>query len=88
MADTPPSPGPQRSLRQEDKRGFLQKLAEFIHPGPDSIAELIGILAEGGIQTRDDLADLAVDELTELTGLEDAQARELIMKAREHWFTA
>ena len=46
MADTPPSPGPQRSLRQEDKRGFLQKLAEFIHPGPDSIDELIGILAE------------------------------------------
>jgi N utilization substance protein A len=50
--------------------------------------ELIGALAEGGIHTRDDLADLAVDELTELTDLEDAQARELIMKAREHWFTA
>ena len=46
VADSPPSSGPQRSLRQEDKRGFLQKLAEFIHPGPDSIAELIGILAE------------------------------------------
>ena len=46
MSDNPPSPGPQRSLRQEDKRGFLQKLAEFIHPGPDSIDELIGILAE------------------------------------------
>lgn len=46
VADNPPSPGPQRSLRQEDKRGFLQKLAEFIHPGPDSIDELIGILAE------------------------------------------
>src|SRR5690606_18200958 len=46
VADFPPSSGPQRSLRQEDKRGFLQKLAEFIHPGPDSIDELIGILAE------------------------------------------
>jgi magnesium and cobalt transporter len=46
VSDNPPSPGPQRSLRQEDKRGFLQKLAEFIHPGPDSIDELIGILAE------------------------------------------
>ena len=46
VADNPPSPRPQRSLRQEDKRGFLQKLAEFIHPGPDSIAELIDILAE------------------------------------------
>jgi magnesium and cobalt transporter len=29
-----------------DKRTFLQKLAEFIHPGPDSTAELIETLAE------------------------------------------
>ena len=46
MADQPPSPGPQRSLRHEDKRGFLQRLAEFIHPGPDSKDELIETLAE------------------------------------------
>jgi magnesium and cobalt transporter len=46
VADIPPSPGPQRSLRHEDKRGFLQKLAEFIHPGPDSKDELIETLAE------------------------------------------
>ena len=46
MADQPPSTGPQRSLRHEDKRGFLQKLAEFIHPGPDSKDELIETLAE------------------------------------------
>ena len=31
---------------REDKRTFLQKLAEFIHPGPDSTAELIETLAE------------------------------------------
>jgi transcription termination/antitermination protein NusA len=49
---------------------------------------LIARLAEGGIHTRDDLADLAVDELTELSGVDEAQARALIMKAREHWFTA
>jgi len=46
VADHPPSPGPQRSLRHEDKRGFLQKLAEFLHPGPDSTDELIETLAE------------------------------------------
>ena len=46
MADHPPSSGPQRSLRHVDKRGFLQKLAEFIHPGPDSKDELIETLAE------------------------------------------
>ena len=49
--------------------------------------ELIGKLAEGGVNTRDDLADLAVDELQELTGLADEPAKVLIMKAREHWFT-
>ena len=46
MAESPPSSGPQRSLRHVDKRGFLQKLAEFIHPGPDSKDELIETLAE------------------------------------------
>ena len=49
--------------------------------------EIIASLADGGIHTRDDLADLAVDELTEMTGIDDAKASELIMKAREHWFT-
>ena len=49
--------------------------------------ELISKLAVGGIHTRDDLADLAVDELTELSGIDDEAAKILIMKAREHWFT-
>ena len=48
--------------------------------------ELLSKLAEGGINTRDDLADLAVDELVDLSGLDEAAARTLIMKAREHWF--
>jgi len=50
--------------------------------------ELIAKLALGGIHTRDDLADLAVDELTDISGIDDEQAKALIMKAREHWFTA
>ena len=49
--------------------------------------ELIAKLAEAGIHTRDDLADLATDELTEITGQSEAQATELIMQARAHWFT-
>jgi N utilization substance protein A len=48
---------------------------------------LIPKLADGGVHTRDDLADLAVDELIEISGMEDEQAKSLIMKAREHWFT-
>jgi N utilization substance protein A len=49
--------------------------------------ELVAKLAAGGVQTRDDLADLAIDELTELTGQTPDEAKALIMKAREHWFT-
>ncbi|MDR2851781.1 MAG: CBS domain-containing protein [Burkholderiaceae bacterium] len=43
MAD----PYPERSPpEREDKRSFLQKLVEFIHPGPDSRDELIETLAD------------------------------------------
>ena len=49
--------------------------------------ELIGKLADGGVHTRDDLADLAVDELTEITGQSADEAKTLIMKARAHWFS-
>jgi transcription termination/antitermination protein NusA len=47
---------------------------------------LIEKLSAGNINTRDDLADLAVDELTDLTGIDDESAKALIMKARAHWF--
>jgi N utilization substance protein A len=49
--------------------------------------ELIAKLHAGGIQTRDDLADLAGDELSEITGQSEDEATTLIMKARAHWFT-
>ncbi len=40
-------PYPERPFpEREDKRSFLQKLAEFIHPGPDSTEELIAALAD------------------------------------------
>ena len=39
-------PHPARPSEREDKRTFLQKLAEFIHPGPDSTAELMETLAD------------------------------------------
>ena len=48
--------------------------------------ELIAKLAEGGVHTRDDLADLAVDELMDITGQTEPEAKALIIKAREHWF--
>ncbi len=43
-------------------------------------------LAAKEIITRDDLADLATDELMEITDLSEEQASKLIMEARKHWF--
>jgi N utilization substance protein A len=50
--------------------------------------ELIAKLADGGVHTRDELADLATDELTDITGQTPEEATALIMKARAHWFTS
>jgi N utilization substance protein A len=68
--------------REESVEGVSQNLRDLEGLTP----ELIASLAEGGIHTRDDLADLAVDELTEMTGIDEERAKALIMKAREHWF--
>ncbi|HYS13042.1 MAG TPA: transcription termination factor NusA [Burkholderiaceae bacterium] len=48
--------------------------------------ELATRLAGNGIRTRDDLGELAVDELVELTGVSEDRAKTLIMGARAHWF--
>jgi N utilization substance protein A len=48
--------------------------------------EIASALAAHGISTRDALADLAGDELVELTGIPAERAQDLIMKARAHWF--
>ena len=47
---------------------------------------LIAKLADAGVHTRDDLADLAIDELVEITAQTEEEAKALILKAREHWF--
>jgi N utilization substance protein A len=49
-------------------------------------AETARLLATKGIHTTDDLAELAVDELTEMTGLDEEHAKQLIMAARAPWF--
>ena len=51
-------------------------------------ADLAAKLADKSIRTRDDLGELAVDELTEMTGIDDERAKGLIMAARAHWFAS
>jgi N utilization substance protein A len=43
-------------------------------------------LASKGVVTREDLAELATDDLLEINEMDEEQAAALIMKAREHWF--
>jgi N utilization substance protein A len=68
--------------REESVEEVSQDLRDLEGLNP----ELIAKLAVEGVHTRDDLADLAVDELTEITGQSEDEAKALIMKAREHWF--
>ena len=48
--------------------------------------DLIRELASRGVNSQSDLADLAADDLVEMTGIDIERANRLIMKAREPWF--
>ena len=43
-------------------------------------------LSNKGIKNKDDLAELAVDELQDIIEISSDNASKMIMKAREHWF--
>lgn len=49
--------------------------------------DILRQLTSRGINTQADLADLAADDLVEMTGIEIERASQLIMKAREPWFS-
>ena len=46
------------------------------------------LLASNGVVTREDLAELATDDLLEINEMDQEEAAALIMKARAHWFEA
>ncbi len=48
--------------------------------------ETAHLLASKGVSTMDNLAELAVDELVELTQMDEERAKTLIMTARAPWF--
>ena len=73
-------------VKEESLEAVSQDLRDFEFNGEHLSAELISKLADGGVNTLDDLADLAIDELTEITGQSEEEAKALIIKAREHWF--
>ena len=74
-----------QELAREQK---LEEVSQDLKDLEGLSTEQIAKLADAGIHTRDDLADLATDELTEILGTDAEQASALILKAREHWFNA
>ncbi|MFT0850849.1 transcription termination factor NusA [Achromobacter sp. F4_2707] len=70
------------AIAQEERMTAAQDLLEIEGLTP----ELVAKLAENDILDIDALAELATDELSEITGLSEEEASDFIMKARAHWF--
>ena len=67
--------------------------AEKLNSLSDDLKNLDGMdddmlrdLADADIVNRDDLAELSIDELIEITGVSKEEAEQVIMAARAHWF--
>ena len=82
-------------MHEEENKKVMAKLEELGVAADLAEADIEGLdarkiitLAEKGIKTLDDLADLAGDELIEMLGegLNETQANAIIMAARAHWF--
>ena len=63
------------------------------HKPAEDLLELDGMdettayaLAARGVVTRDDLAEMATDEISDIEGIDEERAAKLIMAARQHWF--
>jgi len=72
-----------QAIASEESMDGAEPAADLVELAGDQLAKA---LARKGVRTRDDLADLAVDELVEMGGIDDKKAGELIMDARKHWF--
>jgi N utilization substance protein A len=68
------------------KEELVEEVSQDLRSLDGMTTTLVAKLATGNVHTRDDLAELAVDELVEMTGINEEDAKALIMKARAHWF--
>ena len=72
-----------QAMAQEEK---LEEIAEGLRTLDGIDEDLLRDLAQAGITTRDGLAELSIDELREITGVEPGEAEKIILAARAHWF--
>jgi len=70
------------AIVQEERVESAQDLLSLEGMTPEIVARL----SEQGVTTRDDLGELATDELAEMVGIDTEQAAGFIMAARAHWF--
>jgi len=63
------------------------------HQPAEDLLSLVGMdeatayaLAERGVRTREDLAEMATDEIADIEDVGEERAAALIMEARKHWF--
>lgn len=74
-----------RAIASEERLGSAKPAPDLLDvEGMDSA--LAYTLAGRGVCTREDLAELAVDDLTDIEGVDEERAAKLIMAARAHWF--
>ncbi|NGM88833.1 transcription termination/antitermination protein NusA [Parapusillimonas sp. SGNA-6] len=71
------------AIAQEER---VQTVAQDLLEVEGITPELVAKLAEKEVVTLDDLAELSTDELSEITGLNEDDASQMIMRARAHWF--
>jgi N utilization substance protein A len=68
------------------KEEDAEEVSQTLESVDGMTADLVVQLASNNISSRDDLAELAVDELVEITQIDEERAKLLIMTARAHWF--
>jgi N utilization substance protein A len=74
-----------QAIAAEEQIGDIEPAQDLLTmDGMDE--DLAFLLAGKGIRTMEDLAELAVDDLTEMTELNSERAAQLIMTARAPWF--
>lgn len=75
-----------RAIAAEEKIGDVGPAEDLLQmEGMDE--DLAFLLAGQGVSTREDLAELSVDDLREMTALDQVRAAQLIMTARAPWFS-
>lgn len=73
----------QAFVAEEDPDALMQTPIAEMAEMDEGVA---AVLMENGLHTQEDLAELALDELMKITGMDKESASALILQAREPWF--